>query len=362
MHTLARRRLASLPQSLPKTFPKTLPQTRRYAQLQPKPTPQPEPHAPPPVNPEKSSDESALTRYLRRSPRAAWAFFKMVGFFGADSKKQVAGRQTRVLYLDLCAPRAEEDAEFWKDQCHLPPTFQSWFTVTNLHVWILTTRLRALPSPHADLYVQDLCDHFFLDIEDRMRHVVAPELPPGTTPADEKWHRRLPDAQYESERTSPSSPTFYQIRKGPRGKYPPEAFVTRQMKLFREQYHGLLFALDLALAHNSDAELGAALWRNILGGRGARGIPYPGANVELPPDDLSGVNEFDGASLDKYVRFPETIVQLVKYVRAEVTRLAELPDDEVMVQPGEDMQILYENLMREGREEREREAARKGKA
>ena len=91
-------------------------------------------------------------------------------------------------------------------------------------------------------------------------------------------------------------------------------------------------------------------------------MPYPGANVELPPDDLSGVNEFDEANLDKYVRFPETVVQLVKYVRAEVSRLAELPDDEVMVQPGEDMQILYENLMMEGREEREREAARKGKA
>ena len=117
MHSLARRRLAALPQSLPKALPKALPQTRHYAQLQPKPTPQPEPRTPPPTNPEKrDSEESALTRYLRRSPRAAWAFFKMVGFFGADSKKQVAGRQTRVLYLDLCAPRAEEDAEFWKDR------------------------------------------------------------------------------------------------------------------------------------------------------------------------------------------------------------------------------------------------------
>ena len=23
-------------------------------------------------------------------------------------------------------------------ECHLPPTFQSWFTITNLHVWLLT--------------------------------------------------------------------------------------------------------------------------------------------------------------------------------------------------------------------------------
>lgn len=89
------------------------------------------------------------------------------------------------------------------------------------------------------------------------------------------------------------------------------------------------------------------------------GNPYPGCSVELPPDDLSGVNELEQGSLDKDVKFPETMVQLVKYVRAEVARLAEMAGEGVMVQPGEDMQIMFDNLMREGREEREREEARK---
>ncbi|KZV63729.1 hypothetical protein PENSPDRAFT_201105 [Peniophora sp. CONT] len=89
--------------------------------------------------------------------------------------------------------------------------------------------------------------------------------------------------------------------------------------------------------------------------------PFPGSNVKLPPDDLSAVNEFDEKNLGKHSQFPETVVRLVQYVRAEVRRLAEVSDDELMVQSGEDMQILYDNLMREGRKAGEREVAKKGK-
>ena len=39
-------------------------------------------------------------------------------------------------------------------ECRLPPTFQTWFTVTNLHVWLLTVRFRALPPPYGDNFVQ----------------------------------------------------------------------------------------------------------------------------------------------------------------------------------------------------------------
>src|ERR1700722_19874531 len=60
--------------------------------------------------------------------------------------------------------------------CHLPPTFQSWFTITNLHIWLLTVRLRALPPPHGNYFVQSLIDHFFLDVEDRIRAVLQPGI------------------------------------------------------------------------------------------------------------------------------------------------------------------------------------------
>ena len=108
--------------------------------------------------------------------------------------------------------------------CHLPPTFQSWFTITNLHVWLLTVRLRALPTPHGTNYVQGLIDHFFLDVEDRIRAALS--------------------------------------------KKAPERVVTRQMKIFREQWNGLGLTLDYALGLSSpysptprndgDAEMAAA--------------------------------------------------------------------------------------------------------
>jgi hypothetical protein len=61
--------------------------------------------------------------------------------------------------------------------CDLPPTFQSWFTITNLHVWLLTVRLRALPQPHGTNHIQGLIDHFFLDVEDRIRPFSNPSTP-----------------------------------------------------------------------------------------------------------------------------------------------------------------------------------------
>lgn len=90
----------------------------------------------------------------------------------------------------------------------------------------------------------------------------------------------------------------------------------------QEQCHDLPFALDLALAHNSDDKLGAALRRNILIGRSARAIPYPGSNVELPPDGWCGANELDETNLYKNVK-QEAAVQPVEYVRVEVGRLAD---------------------------------------
>lgn len=59
----------------------------------------------------------------------------------------------------------------------LPPTFQSWFTITNLHVWMAIVRLRALPSSHGRHFVQALIDHFFFDVEDRLRAILGKSAP-----------------------------------------------------------------------------------------------------------------------------------------------------------------------------------------
>ena len=241
-------------------------------------------------------------------------------------------------------------------ECHLPPTFQSWFTVTNLHVWILTTRLRALPAPHGEAHIQGLIDHFFLDVEDRIRQVLQPRSPTppessiGTTTTATMSPRA---ASFYSPRPSTSSNAAIVKKRG----RAPEALVSKQMKIFREQFTGLVLALDLALAHSSDTMLAGAIWRNLLGARGAQGLELALSPSQAPPtspvpefrravnqarmseterareesrDDGSGVHDFGPEDRDAYVRFPETMLVLTAYVHAEVARLAGISDEKVM--------------------------------
>ncbi|TBU38556.1 hypothetical protein BD309DRAFT_994376 [Dichomitus squalens] len=293
-----------------------------------------------------------LTKRVKESPMARAAFLKLITLMGYGSAKQYAGRRAFAMYTDLCVPRPDEESAFWKDDCHLPPTFQSWFTITNLHVWLLTVRLRALPPPLGTNYVQGLIDHFFLDIEDRVRTVLQPVSPNSIAPP-----------QNLRPYTTPSD--FYTVA-GAQGKprpkgSAPERLVTRQMKIFKEQWAGMGMSLDYGLVH-SDAELAAAVWRNLLGARGARGIAYPsseGANADKPffrrtinlvggevekveqiekvgyeveesRDDGSGIHDFPPAEVDKYVRYPELMATLVEYIRRETVRLQNLPDEQII--------------------------------
>lgn len=281
------------------------------------------------------------------------------------------------MYTNLCIPRPDEEGLFWKQgqsfrlpipdsmaqllrahrssslsDCHLPPTFQSWFTITNLHVWLLTVRLRALPAPHGTNYIQGLIDHFFLDVEDRVRAVLQPAAPNALTPS----HNLTPY-------TRPTD--FYTVANGsnrprPRGKAP-ERLVTRQMKILKEQWAGMGMSFDLGLVR-SDAELAGAVWRNLLGARGAKGFAYPSANgvdpqnhfrrtvnlaggevekletiekrggieAEEARDDGSGMHDHPPSEVDKYVAYPEVMATVVEYVRREQVRLESIPDDAII--------------------------------
>ncbi|KAJ8495536.1 hypothetical protein ONZ51_g1638 [Trametes cubensis] len=157
---------------------------------------------------------------------------------------------------------------------------------------------------------------------------------------------------------------FYRIanaisKKNAKGRTP-ESLVTRQMRVFKEQWAGMgIFYLGLV---RSDIELATAVWRNLLGARGARGIAYPdpdgasadplahfrravniaGGSVEKLSrleknrgaleaeerrDDGSGVHDFPPAEADKYVAYPETMATIVEYVRRELVRLERVPDE-----------------------------------
>lgn len=234
---------------------------------------------------------------------------------------------------------------------------------------MLTVRLRALPDPIGKHYVQALVDHFFIDIEDRIRNVLQPAAPPKSGPAPP-----IPHSTYVS---SPS--TFYTIANGkdrPKGKAP-ERLVTRQMKILKEQWAGLGMSFDVGLV-KGDTELAAAVWRNFLGARGARGIVYPsspeaksemsyfrrsvnlvGGKVEKVDkwderrleeeerkDDGSGVHDFAPNEAGKYVQYPELMADIVRYVRRELVRLENIPDDQVMGK-GASIDILRFGRIRE---------------
>jgi len=182
-----------------------------------------------------------------------------------------------------------------------------------------------------------------LDVEDRIRAVLQPvnsDSPPQTD---------VYAPQSASDSTS-SSPV-------PRNRgRAPDRLVKQQMQVLKEQWAGLGMAFDLGLAMG-DTEMAGAVWRNLLGARGARGIPYstsPGFRRSINPltggkistarlkllergfeseeakDDNSGVADYPNDQLDKYVAYPELMVDAVAYIHRELRRLEAVSDDDVL--------------------------------
>ena len=213
---------------------------------------------------------------------------------------------------------------------------------------MLTVRLRALPAEHGKHYQQALIDHFFIDIEDRIRSVLQPS-PKSTKP-------------YTFETSFYTNPNAPSNAPSPDGKQKPlsrapDRIVTQQMKIFKEQWAGMGLSFDLGLV-KGDMELAGAVWRNLLGARGAQGIAYPNAssststphfrrsvnlvggeviNVskvdfekEEAKDDGSGVHDFAPEEADRYLTYPEVMLDVVGYLRREIARLDKVSDETIM--------------------------------
>ncbi|KAL1993357.1 hypothetical protein VTN49DRAFT_3306 [Thermomyces lanuginosus] len=115
----------------------------------------------------------------------------------------------------------------WYTKLDLLPTFSSWSQVTFLHMYLLTVRLRALPSAESvRTHSRHLIDHFSHNAEHRMA-------------------------------------TLHGISsRSIRNRYLKDLFL---------QWRGVLAAYDEGLAKDSDAVLAAAVWRNIW--KGAHRVP-----------------------------------------------------------------------------------------
>ncbi|KAJ7578017.1 hypothetical protein C8J56DRAFT_364189 [Mycena floridula] len=302
-----------------------------------------------PLPPPPPRKKSWLTHKVETSPTARYWFMKWATLLGYNSPKQIAGRYAFIYLREVVATAPDIDPSFWKNECDLPPTFQTWFTVANLHLWLLTVRLRALSLPHGKRHVQFLLDHFFLDVEDRIRAVLQP---PKTGPP------REPYTFFSSFYVNPNAPAVTPDGKPVVRGSAPERLVVRQMKIFREQYMGMSLSFDHALIVG-DMEMAAAVWRNLLGARGARGIEFPdpsspnqtpkyrrsvnliGGDVEKlekiknldeeeAKDDGSGVHDYAATEADKYVKYPEVMLDVVGYLRRELVRLENVSDEDIL--------------------------------
>jgi cytochrome b pre-mRNA-processing protein 3 len=120
-------------------------------------------------------------------------------------------------YLYGAASLPAENKKFFNVQCELPETFQTWFLITQLHVWMFIVRLKGEDSNGKSLS-QALLDCFFDDIEDHIR--------------------------------------FNGITSN--------SLISRNMKELLSQLYGINLAYDEGLSSGNDTVLAAALWRNLF--------------------------------------------------------------------------------------------------
>ncbi|KDQ08479.1 hypothetical protein BOTBODRAFT_179831 [Botryobasidium botryosum FD-172 SS1] len=228
----------------------------------------------PPPPPPRSTPASPPHQRAPPSPTSV-AFVKTLAkLFGYNSKSSTAIRETRTLYA-LCKDREDAEADFFHQECRLPPTYQTWFQLTNLHIWLLTVRLRALPPPYGRLYIQELLNHFFLDAEDRMRAVLGEKV---------------------SERV-----------------------IRGYMKEMRDQWAGSGASYDLGLV-DGDQEMAGALWRNIFAAKGA--------SVAAQGKGSAEVGQKSEDALDAHL--PSLVLLFVAHLRREAKRLEQISDEDVL--------------------------------
>lgn len=227
---------------------------------------------------------------------------RLLGYNFVRSK---AIRVTGDLY-DRAAMRAQAEAHFWYKECALPASFQTWFQLTNLHVFLLLSRFRALPAAEARTYSQELINHFFIDTESRMRERFGVQT---------------------------------------------SRLVKGYMRDLHQQHRGSMVAYEEGLA-TDDVRLSAAVWRNVWGGGWGviGGVKRKLANVdrtkkgEDPSTDgapelaldknapLMSASEETAA--DRAARaellFPQHLERVTRWLRREIYRLGRLPDDVIM--------------------------------
>lgn len=141
-----------------------------------------------------------------------------IGYYMGDYRKHfnrymLRGMIIKDLYSACVHGIQYEDLS---DACEMPDTFQSWFTITILHVWMAMVRLKS-EGKHGDKLINCIVDLMWKDVEERMK------LLGGVTSSERK----------------------------------------ESIRAFAEQFNGCVLAFDEGLL-GDDRVLAAALWRNLF--------------------------------------------------------------------------------------------------
>ncbi|KAI9263980.1 hypothetical protein EDC94DRAFT_517723, partial [Helicostylum pulchrum] len=110
-----------------------------------------------------TTEPQSDTKYSTTTKKIVYGLAKVMGYYSTGS---TAIKASHSLY-NVCAEQMELNKEFYIKECNLPDNFQSWFSVTQLHVWMLMVHLRA--EGQGKLYIQELVNRFFDDAEVRIR-------------------------------------------------------------------------------------------------------------------------------------------------------------------------------------------------
>ncbi|KAI9144212.1 ubiquinol-cytochrome C chaperone-domain-containing protein [Paraphysoderma sedebokerense] len=138
---------------------------------------------------------------------------KWLGYYRKEPKLI---RHTLYLYQG-CKDQTEKNVEWVLKNGELPDTFQTWFSLSLVHIWLLMVRLRA-EGPVGKEYIQGVVDHFFRDMEDRL------------------WAMGIKQ----------------------------QSIISRSLKEFLSMFYGGVLAFDEGLGSENDIVLGAAVWRNLF--------------------------------------------------------------------------------------------------
>jgi cytochrome b pre-mRNA-processing protein 3 len=150
----------------------------------------------------------------------------VVKLFNMDMDRVRSGPVAGALFRDMCKTQAfykegvelSPTAKFYYETLGMPKSFNQWYQVTVLHVWMLYVRMRALPRQYCREYQQKLVNSLFDDIDYRLREEI----------------------KINSDRT-----------------------VNNYKKGFHEQLRGSIFSYDEGF-YLGDTVLAGAIWRNLF--------------------------------------------------------------------------------------------------